>query len=455
MSTSQRKFERLLQSLREEFSKISDWEQRSLESPEQKVDLIYLKSLSDSATVNRFIISPFFEMKDENEYEDYIASFPGTLQSDENKKIMESLLQGQVGIVFPNHKIYLFDAARIEAAPVQGAESEVIVQGPSDAFNESVEVNMNLIRRRYQSADLKTEMTTVGNKSKTKLAIMYDQKRVDQEVLEELKQRIEGISIDILQAAAELDKYLSIDKIRIFPTTIVTERPDRAVFNLSEGKIVLVVDTVGYVVILPAIFNDFFTAMDDKLQVRPVGYFLKGIRYLGLVLTIVLPALYVAFTSYNPEIWKVQIALLVAGSRATVPYPSYMEVLIMLLMMEFLTEASLRLPKAIGPTATTVGGLILGTAATEAGLVSNIMIILVSAVAISNFVIPLNMMGFTVRVLKYAFILLATIYGLLGVVLGTISVVMYLAGIRSFGKPYFKLFALERSKLSKSPKGDS
>ncbi|WP_068615030.1 spore germination protein [Paenibacillus tuaregi] len=454
MPSSRKKPDSLLESLSEKLSKSSDLEQRSLCTAEHQVKLIYLKSVCDSATLNRFILTPFFETESEQSYENYIASFPGTTSSEDIKEILDYILQGRVGIVFNSGKIYLFEAVRVEAGPVQDAQTEVIVQGPSDSFNESLEVNMNLIRRRYQSHDLKAETTTVGNKSKTSVAIMYDQTRIDPDVLAEVKRRLEGISIDILQASAELDKYLSANKFRLFPTTIVTERPDRAVFNISEGKIVLLVDTAGYAVILPAIFNDFFTAMDDKLQVLPVGWFLKTIRYIGLMMTVTLPAFYVAFTSFNTEVWKVQIALLVSGSRATVPYPSFMEVILMLLMMEFLTEASLRLPKAIGPTATTVGGLILGTAATEAGLVSNIMIILVSAVAISNFVIPLNMMGFTIRVLKYGFIFLGTIYGLLGVVLGMVGVVMYLTGLRSFGKPYFRMFSVDRAKVSSSSKGE-
>ncbi|MNK55262.1 Spore germination protein B1 [compost metagenome] len=450
MRGNKKESDSLLQCLVEKLSKSTDLEQRSFGTSDQQVNLIYLRSVSDSAMVNQFVISPFYEMKDEKVYEDYIASFPGSKSSHEIKEILEMLLSGHIGIFFDEEKMYLFDAVRAEAGPVEDAQTEVIVQGPADSFNESLDVNMNLIRRRYQSSDLKAETTTIGHKSKTKIAIMYDETRIDPEVLKELKKRLDGISIDILQAAAELDKYLSGNKYRLFPTTIVTERPDRAVFNISEGKIVLIVDTAGFAVILPAVFNDFFTAMDDKLQVLPVGWFLKGIRYLGLILTVLIPSLYVAFTSYNPEVWKVQIALLVAGSRATVPYPSYIEVLIMLLMMEFLTEASLRLPKAIGPTATTVGGLILGTAATEAGLVSNIMIILVSAVAISNFVIPMNMMGFTIRVIKYPFIFLATIYGFLGIVLGLVSVIMYLSSLRSFGKPYFKIFAIERARKNNS-----
>lgn len=180
--------------------------------------------------------------------------------------------------------------------------------------------------------------------------------------------------------------------------------------------------------------------MDEPTQLPLVGYFLKFLRYFGLFITIALPAFYVGATSYNPELFRVQLALMVAGSRAAVPYASYLEIIFMLIMMEFLIEASIRLPKSVGSTATTVGGLILGQAATEAGLVGNIMIIIVAAVAISNFVIPINAMSFAVRVVKYPLIVLAAFFGLIGIVVGLVWLVFYLSNLRSFGQPYLKLY---------------
>ncbi|MBP2000722.1 spore germination protein [Paenibacillus shirakamiensis] len=434
----------LLQQLSQQLSGNADLAQKELGRGADGVHMLYLKSMSDSSIVSRYVITPFYEMKDILAYESYIENYPGTTVGKDEKTLLENVLKGFICLEFENGHIYLFEANKNESSPVSDGQTEVIVQGPSDAFTENLQVNINLIRHRYQSEHLKAELTVVGAKSRTRVAIMYDDVRVDKAILEELRVRLEGIKVDLIQGAGELDKHLSDTKHRLFPTVVVTERPDRAVFNLSEGKILLVVDTTGYVVILPSIFNDYLTAMDDKLQLPISGWFLKTIRYFGLIISTILPAIYVAFTSFNPEVWKVQIALLVAGSRASVPYPSYLEVFIMLVLMEFLTEASLRLPKSIGPTATTVGGLILGTAATEAGLVSNIMIIIVSAVAISNFVIPLNMMMYSIRVMKYFFIIFAAVFGLLGIVLGLVGVVMYLCSLRSFGKPYFKIFALDQ-----------
>src|SRR5690606_19316393 len=171
-----------------------------------------------------------------------------------------------------------------------------------------------------------------------------------------------------------------------------------------------------------------------------ISNFLRTLRYVGLLVCILLPGLYVAVTSDSPEILRVELALTIAGSRVGVPYPPYIEVLFMLFFMELLVEASIRLPKAMSSTPTTVGGLILGTAATEANLTSNIMIIIISAVAISTFVIPINEMSFAIRTVRLALIIFASIFGLAGVVLATIGFLMYLVNLNSYGEPYLRFY---------------
>ncbi|WP_310551072.1 spore germination protein [Paenibacillus glufosinatiresistens] len=423
----------------------ADLEQQTLHHKESRAFILYIRSLCDPAFVSGRLVAPFYELGGGEAYAKYLEGCPGRQEAANTQAALALLLRGYLLIQTEEGRFTLVDALKVQASPVGETSDENIVQGPSDSLTEALEVNLNLIRRRYQSAHLKLETVILGSLSQTKTAILYDESRVDQTVLAELKRRLDGIKVgkvEVLQAAGELERLLSEDPLRIFPLLVVSERPDRLVLGLSEGKIVILLDTTGYGILLPSTSNDFLTAMDDKYQMPVVGLFLRLLRYIGVAITLWLPALYVAFTSYNPEIVRIQIALLIAGSRATVPYPAFVEVLLMLLMMEFLVEASLRLPKAIGPAATTVGGLILGQAATAAGLVGNIMIILVSAVAISNFMIPLNMMSFTVRVLKYFFLALCAMFGVVGLVMGLVGMVMYMSHLRSFGKPYMRLYLI-------------
>ncbi|MGE7613873.1 spore germination protein [Paenibacillus sp. NPDC101420] len=442
MSVQQDKHNVSLEWIKGELDGFADLIDRTLVAPFGQINLLYIKSVTDSQTLSRHVITPFYEMGDTNAYLDYITTYPGTEEETTQEIAIDLLLSGYV-LLSINDVICFFDAMSTESSGVSETSAESISQGPSDALTEDIAVNLNMIRRRYQSTNLKMETMIIGDVSKTKVAILYDISRVDHNVLAELREKMNTLKVDILQATGELEKFISSDKLRILPKSIITERPDRVVFNLSEGKVAILLDTTGYAIVLPSIFNDFFTSMDDKIQFPIVGRFLKLLRIIGVCMTLWLPAIYVTLTSYNPEIIRVQVALLISGSRATVPYPSFVEVLLMLMMMEFLTEASLRLPKAIGPTATTVGGLILGQAATAAGLVGNIMIILVSAVAISNFLIPLNMMSLSIRVLKYIFLIAAAVLGMVGVVVCVVGFAMYLCNQRSFGQPYFRLFFLD------------
>ncbi|WP_068774196.1 spore germination protein [Paenibacillus sp. FJAT-26967] len=424
--------------LADKFSTSVDLEDVQLTYQDRKARLIYLKSICDPRQIQQLFVVPFYEIPTEDQYEQYIGSLPCCKRFSNVVKVLESILGGGAAL-FVKDTVYLIEVLLDEKSAIKSASVEATVQGPQDAFTESVQTNLNMIRRRYKSSSLKIESMNIGTLTQTVTSLVYDERLIDKGVLQELKDKLSTLKIDKVQSSGELEKAVSPPGVRLVPTILTTERPDRAVDNLSKGRIVVIIDTAPFVLILPTTFFDFFSAMDDKVQLPFVGVFLVLIRYLGLFMTLTLPALYVAFTSYNPEILKMNLTLLIAGSRASVPYPSYIEVLLMLIVMEFLIEASLRLPKAIGPTATTVGGLILGTASTEAGMVGSIMIILVAAVAISNFVIPINMMSFSVRFGKYVFVLLAAIFGLLGVVVGIIGAILYLCNLRSFGQPYLRL----------------
>lgn len=431
--------------IKNKLSLSSDFESGEMKTSEMKAQIFFIKSICKEDSIQKYIISPFFKTEKIEGYVRYIRSFPGYKEPKDKQEVLDKLLTGFVAI-FINEEILLFEANNIEASSITEANVELSVQGPKDALNEKLNTNLNLIRHRYHSDALKVEQQTIGELSKIKAAIVYDQTFVDQAILTDVKNKISSLELDILQSAGQLHQVLTKQKWSLFPTMLITERPDRIAKNLSEGKVVILFASSPFALIVPSVFFDFFSSMDDIYQLPGVGRFLSLLRYIGLFVTTMLPALYVAITSYNPELLRIQLALSIAGSRATVPYPSYLEILFMLLAMEFLIEASIRLPKTIGPAATTVGGLILGQAATEAGLVSNIMIIIVAVVAISNFVIPINSMGFAIRVVKYPILLLAVFWGLMGVVVGFIGLILHLANLRSFGAPYLRLFKVDQHK---------
>ncbi|MDB5083292.1 MAG: GerA spore germination protein [Bacilli bacterium] len=416
-----------------------DVEYREMSSDNKHAIIIYVRTVCDSEIIREFVVKPFWEIESESQYTQFIQSFPESSELTDQAGVVKKLLQGYVAIFLAN-QAFLLDAKKIETSSVETTAVETTVNGPQDKFNENLLISINQLRHRYKRESLRVELKRIGTYSQTNLAIVYDEQIVRKEVLQELKQRLSQVQPLEIQGVAEIAKLLNNQKWSLVPTMLMTERPDRTAKKIAVGKIVLLLDGTSFVLIVPATFSEFYVSMDDEYQLRTVAYFLIVLRYIGLAVTMLLPPLYIATVSYNPEFFRVQLAFSIAASRAAVPYPSFVEVTFMLLMMEFLTEASIRVPKAVGPTATTVGGLILGEAATQAGLVSQIMIIIVAACAIANFVIPVSTMSLAARLFKYPLILFATLFGMLGVVVGTAWFIAYLCNLDSFGTPYFKFF---------------
>ncbi|MDP4084343.1 MAG: spore germination protein [Bacillota bacterium] len=404
----------------------------------ESIKVFYIKTLSDEAQIQNYIIKPFYEIESPTLFLDYLKSHPKVKPFENEEKTLNQLLVGEV-IVFFQAKIFLFDLKMDRQSSVLDTTVETTIQGPQSGFSESIGTNLGLVRQRYPQASLNMESSSIGKVSKTKVITLYDNKTVNQEVLKKVREFLETIDIEMFQSGEQLLDLIKKSQRALFPLMLITERADRVAINLAAGKVVLLVNGSPFAVILPTVMKDFMSSMADIYQTYWVGCFFITLRYIGLFISIVLPSIYVALTAYNPEVFRVQLALSIAGSRSTVPYPAFIEVFFMLIMMELLTEASIRLPKAIGPTATTVGGLILGQAATEAGLVSNIMIIIVSAVAISNFVVPVNNFGAAIRVVKYLLLVLSIFYGLVGVVIGFLLLVSYLVSLESFGKPFLTI----------------
>ncbi|PEL08015.1 spore germination protein [Bacillus sp. AFS017336] len=417
----------------------SDFQKRSLKKYNKTITFYYLISVCDENKITELLITPFYEYESFTLYKDYLATLNGWEIISEETEMIEKILGGNI-IVNLDEKNYSVSISEFSASSVGVSTEENVLQGPKDGLNESIDISLNLIRNRYRKSTLKVEDHIVGSLSKTKVLVLYDKNLVDINVYHNLLAKINALKIDVLQSCGQLQKLLINNKLSLFPLFLTTERPDRVVNSISTGKIIVLVEGTPWALIGPATFSDFFKSMDDTVELTIVSKFMVSIRYIALMITVFLPAIYVAVISYSPEVLQVQFALLVAGSRMSVPFPSYIEILFLMLMAEFLIEASLRLPKSISSTATTVGGLILGQTASQAGLVADIMIIVVSLVAISLFSIPINAMHQAIRVIRYPIIIFASLFGMLGVLVGTLAILCYLCNLRSLGKPYLTLF---------------
>lgn len=402
---------------------------------EKYLEVLYIKTISDEVVLHENVVKPFFETDSPEDFLNYLQSHAQIKAYENEQKAIDDVLRGEAVLFYQDH-VFLFDCKVDRNNAVLDTTVETTIQGPQSGFSESLPVNLGLIRHRYPHTSLMVESTEVGRLSKTKVMILHDSKFADPVTVKRIKKFLGEVNIDMLETGEQLFDSLKKSNRALFPLMLVTERPDRVAVNLSNGKVIILVQGSPYAVILPTVMKDLMSSMEDIYQSYWIAKFLQLLRYTAFNVSMILPGLYVAISSYNPEVFRVQLALSIAGSRTGIPYPSFVEVLLMLFMMELLIEASIRLPKAIGPTATTVGGLILGQAAAEAGLASNIMIVIVSFVAISNFVIPINAFSFTIRVLKYFILLLSTLFGLVGVVLGFFMIIAYMVKLDSFGEAF-------------------
>jgi Bacillus/Clostridium GerA spore germination protein. len=327
--------------------------------------------------------------------------------------------------------------------------TENVLQGPMNAFIESLDVNTALIRQQIHSSKLKMWETIIGTASHTRVALYYYADAIDPDLLSQLKERIESIQTESIQDSAQfLSLLMSKKRLHLFPLAISTERPDRVSMDLLKGKAIIMVDGSPFALSVPSVYTDFWHSPEDQYVNPHVTYFLLTLRFLAMLINLFLPAVYVALTSINVDVNRLEISLAAAASREGVPYPVFIETLLMLIMIDFITEAGLRLPKTVSSTVTMVGGVVLGQAIIQANIVSNLLIIVVAATAITNFIVIDYQMGLVQRILKYFIVVGASISGLLGIVFCFACLVIYLSCLETFGAPYLTSFWPKKNKVT-------
>ncbi|GAE34389.1 spore germination protein GerKA [Halalkalibacter akibai JCM 9157] len=317
-------------------------------------------------------------------------------------------------------------------------ESESAIRGPREGFIENLRVNTSLIRRKIKSTDLKIISRQVGEQTKTSVDVIYIDGIADPKVLEELKTRLDRIKIDGIFETGYIEELIEDHPWSIFPQVQVTERPDSVAANLLEGRIAVLVDGTPFVMILPATFWQQFQASEDYYDRFYIAIFLRAIRLVFLGIALLLPALYVAVTTYHQEMIPTNLLLSIAASREAIPFPAVVEALIMEISFEALREAGVRLPKTIGQAVSILGALVIGSAAVEAGIVSAPMVIIVSLTGIASFTIPKFSLAISVRLLRFPLIILGSVFGMFGLVIGMVFILTHLCKLRSFGVPYFE-----------------
>lgn len=427
--------------LKELLNDTSDVVYREFNIRNFRAAVVYIDGMADKALINNFVLESV--MLSSERIDNVMQIKDNILTVSDMKEVLKltdginSMLSGDTLMFVDGIPALFVIATRFwPARGVSEPSGETVIRGGRDGFTETIRFNTALIRRRIRDTRLKITPKSVGIRSKTDVAIIYIDDIVNQDVLKRIKKRIENINIDAVLDSGYIEQFIEDDKWSPFPQMQSTERPDVVAAALYEGRVAILVDNSPFALIVPATLPSLFQTPDDYYQRWMNSSMLRIIRFFAIFIGMIMPALYVAVTSFHTSIIPTKFAYSIAASREGVPFPAFVETLIMEFALAFLIEAVVRLPKAIGSTIGIVGGLIIGQSAVSAGIVSPIMIIIVSITAIASFITPNYEVSSALRLCRFMLIVLATIIGLYGISLGLILILIHLVKLKSFGIPY-------------------
>ena len=426
--------------------------------------LIYIDGMTDSVIINDFVLKPLMLKNKSNTFNEqnnktitthtpssqknkvselanyiYNHLVPNNNLSKQTKfeKIISDINSGNcVLFVDTLNIVFDIDAKGFKQRSIDRPQIENVIKGPQEAFVENIRTNTSLLRRLVNNQNLIIENIEVGELSKTRCALCYMQNIANGDLIAEARYRLSNISIDSLVSSGELEQLIQDGSSAGIPQILSTERPDKCVKGMYQGRAVILVNGNPYALIIPSVMTDFLASPEDSNLVPLFANFLKVIRLIALIITLLLPGMYIAITNFHQELFPTELLFSILVARENVPFPIIFELLLMELSFELIREGGLRTPSAIGSTLGIVGALILGDAAVAANIVSPILIIVVAITGLSSFVIPNFSFGFHLRVYRFIFTILGYICGFLGIGIGIYVYLATICSIKSFGVAY-------------------
>lgn len=417
---------------------------------EFRAALVFIDGLTDTIATDQFILkSTMLEVRNTETNEPirhqeldqlikkYGLPINEVAEADNLTKTIRSILSGD-SVLFLDQcdKALLLNTKGWEKRGIDEPRTESVVRGPRDGFTETLRTNSAQIRRRMKDPDLRVINMTVGKRSNTDVAVMYIEGIAHPDIVNEVIRRIKAIEVDAALESGYIEQWIEDSHWSPFPLIQNTERPDKATANLLEGKVIVLCDGTPFALITPAVFTQFYHSPEDYYERFLIGTLIRFIRIISMAMALLLPSLYIAFSSFHPEMIPSRLVIAMAAGRSTVPFPSIIEAFLMEVTMEILREASVRLPGPIGPTIGIVGALVVGQAAVQAGIVSPIMVIVVALTTIGSFAAPSYSAAIALRMLRFPVMIVAAMFGLYGIMLILILIIMHLCSLKSFGVPY-------------------
>jgi spore germination protein len=413
---------------------------RTLEVGGDCLEVIFMKNLIKHEFLNEYVIKYIQQLPIEYITFSYLLK---NIPMDEVKtnfdeqEVISSLLNGFVYIYLSvESKAFMVNCTNPIERSIEKAETESLVYGPKISFTESLTSNIKIIRQNLKDSNLCTDELEIGERAKKQVRIIYIKDIADDDILKTLKERFEKIKTDDISDSSVLAQCLEDNHYSFFPQFILTELPDRFLYSILNGRIGVLIDRSPVAIIGPANFLSFFESTEDIYLRWSLSTFIRFIRLFAMVGSLLITAFYVATITYHFELIPSKLLIIIGQSRSQVPFPPLLEALLLELLIELLREAGARLPSKVGQTMGIVGGIVIGQATVEAGLTSNILIIIVAFSALGAFMAPIYEMGTAIRVARFPFIILAGVWGLNGIIIGVCVLMVHLLKLTSLNKPY-------------------
>lgn len=406
--------------------------------------LTYLDGMADKNIINQYILRPLFtelswetqEGARRNLSLENIIETNDVKKLNSIKKVIGEILKGNTALYLDGLDYILScESIGFEKRGVEAPKTEGIVKGPQEGFNENLRTNISLLRRIIRNKELVTEFFEIGEKSNTTIAVVYLADVLNPKILQEVRRRLTNIKTDFLVSIGMLEELIEDNPYSIIPTVLNTERPDRVVANIVEGKVAILMDGAPIAIIVPVTINAMMHTSEDAALRWQHTTALRFIRFFAFAIATLLPGFYLALTTFHQEMIPTDLLIAIAKAKENVPFPTIVEVLVMELGFELIREAGVRIPGIIGNTLGIIGALILGEAAVSANIVSPILIIIVAATGLSNFAIPNYTLAFGVRITRFFFIFAGATLGFFGLALTAVGCILMLVNLKSFGVP--------------------
>lgn len=400
--------------------------------------LAYLDGLTDKSAINDNVLRPL-------QFEPGVQA-PGSplLMNVGNLAVVVDWTSAETAILTGSSMMfvegraeaYKLDTKGWPQRAIEDPQMEASLKGAHQGFVETAGQNIALIRRYIPNRELKIRPLTVGERGRSSVSLLYIEDIVNPNHVQRLEKRIQAVSVDSIINTGELAEFIEDAPFSIFPQFITTERPDAAASQLLQGRCIVLLDRSPSVIVAPVSFMSFFQSVDDYSTRWSISTFIRILRMFAFFIAAFLPAFYIAVVSYHFEIIPLKLLLTLGQSRGQVPFPPFLEAIMMELTLEMLREAGVRLPAPIGQTVGIVGGIVIGQAVVQAGLISNTMVIIVSFTAISSFILPNYDMVAAVRLIRFMLMVLAAMFGFVGMMVGLMVMIGHLITLKSLGMPY-------------------